>query len=175
MFTKKSLIVSGALILGLACTGIAATYAQTVTPAAKRAAAIPLQMSNRNLLNILSITHYLGDQELMRGSGLSRLVGDLEHLLIPGSQITSMPLMPTLTSKPSTPASTKKHIKSHPVRKFIRPVSKSGSSSNSASSCSKSAQSSGTQQKQSTCPKQPAVEAQQPGKLTPVATQQASK
>jgi hypothetical protein len=166
MFTKKSLIVSGALILGLACTGIAATSAQTVTSAAKKAASIPLQTS-QSLFSVLNITRYLGNQGLIRDSGLSMLVGDLEHLLAPGNQITSPPsLFYPAKPTPTSPTKVKKHPKYHPVRRYIRPVSTSHSSS--TPTCSSSTKPSTGQQKPSTCGQQ----SQQSGKQTPVVTQQ---
>lgn len=66
MFTHKSLIVSGALILAIVCTGIVAASAHTaipvkkhnMTPYPKGIPAIP-PARNHGLLSILDVTRYL--------------------------------------------------------------------------------------------------------------------
>lgn len=82
MFTKKSLIVSMALILALVCTGIMATSAHTAPPAKKKAPAHTDQgIINFNPLGILNFAQQLNNQVLISGVPLGQLVPTtIEHL-----------------------------------------------------------------------------------------------
>lgn len=89
MFTHKSLIVSLALILALAFTGIVAASAHTaqpthlqrgVQPFAHGIPAIPALSRNQNLLSFLDIRRYIQSKGFVGGSTLNGLAPTIQTL-----------------------------------------------------------------------------------------------
>lgn len=74
MGTKKSLIVSMALVLALICTGIIAASAHTTPPAKKKAPTHSAQGVNFDPLGILNLTQQLNNQVDVMGVPLGQLV-----------------------------------------------------------------------------------------------------
>lgn len=99
MSTKKSLIVSMALVLALICTGIMAASAHTAPPAKKKVPAHSTQGINFDPFGILGFTQQLNNQVYITGVPLGKLLpttlerlhaanmnglNSLGHLLTPG-------------------------------------------------------------------------------------------
>ena len=89
MFTHKSLIVLFGLILALACTGILATSAHTAQPTQKQQrmmpyskgiAAIPVVHTNRNILSLQDVRHYVHARGFVGGSTLNGKAPVLQDL-----------------------------------------------------------------------------------------------